>query len=165
MNVHMIFFLILAIVAIAGAVCVLGFKKISHRIVSMAFSFLAIAGLYFLLRAEFIGIVQIMVYVGAITILFIFGMMMTDHRNVSFGGNPRKVHKFLSFIAVSGLLGAMLYGIISMDLPVNEDHYIGTAESIGLELYGNYIIAFIAVGFLLTAALVGAIVIARKEAE
>ncbi|WP_096185858.1 NADH-quinone oxidoreductase subunit J [Evansella halocellulosilytica] len=165
MNAHMIIFLILAIAAITGAVFIIALKKISHRLVSMAFSFLAVAGIYFLLRAEFIGIIQIMVYVGAITILFIFGMMMTDHRNVQFAGDPRKAHKAISFIGVTGLLGVLLYGILGMDLPANEEHYVGTAEQLGLVLYGNYLIAFLAVGFLLTAALVGAIVIARKEAD
>ncbi|WP_416147749.1 NADH-quinone oxidoreductase subunit J [Salipaludibacillus sp. HK11] len=164
MNTQMIFFIVLALIAIVTAVLVMGLNRIAHRVVSMAFSFFAVAGIYFLLGAEFIGIIQIMVYVGAITILFIFGMMMTDHRDIGFGPDPRKAQQVLSFVGVATLLGIMLYGIFSMDLPTAEP-YVGTVESIGLELYGHYFIAFLGSGFLLTSALIGAVVIARKEAD
>ncbi|UTW68319.1 NADH-quinone oxidoreductase subunit J [Anaerobacillus sp. HL2] len=78
-------FLILAILAISSSVLVIILKRIAHRVVSMSFAFFAVAGIYFLLRAEFIGIIQIMVYVGALSILFVFGMMMTEHKSISFG--------------------------------------------------------------------------------
>nr|WP_236784685.1 NADH-quinone oxidoreductase subunit J [Alteribacter salitolerans] len=161
----MTFFLIFSFVIIVCAVLVLALQRISHRLVAMAFCFFAIAGMYFLLRAEFIGIIQIMVYVGAISILFIFGMMLTDHRAVGFGPDRSRLHKVFSFLGVATLLGGMLYGILTADFAVNEEPFVGTAEAIGLELYGNYLIAFQGVAILLLAALVGAIVIARKEAD
>jgi len=161
----MIFFIVLALIAVVSAAMVIGLKRISHRVVSMAFSFFGIAGLYFLLGAEFIGIIQIMVYVGAITILFVFGMMMTEHREMGFGPDPRKIQLFFSFIGVAALLGFMLYGIFSMNLPSTPQPYVGTVEAIGLELYGHYFIAFLGSAFLLTSALIGAVVVARKEAD
>ncbi len=161
----MTFFIILALIAIVSSVLVMALRTISHRVVSMAFSFFAIAGLYFLLGAEFIGIIQIMVYVGAITILFVFGMMMTEHRNIGFGPDPRKIQQVVSFLGVATLLGIMLYGIFSMDLPTTPQPYVGSVEAIGLELYGHYFIAFLGSAFLLTSALIGAVVIARKEAD
>jgi NADH-quinone oxidoreductase subunit J len=161
----MIFFIILALIAIVAAVLVIVLERIAHRVMSMAFSFFAIAALYFLLGAEFIGIIQIMVYVGAITILFVFGMMMTEHRDMGFGPDPRKAQQVLSFIGVAGLLGIMLYGIFTMNLPETPQPYVGTVEAIGLELYGHYFIAFLGSAFLLTSALIGAVVIARKEAD
>lgn len=161
----MIFFLAFAVIAIACAVLVVKLDRISHRIVAMAFNFFAVAGLYFLLGAEFIGIIQIIVYAGAVTILFIFGMMMTEHRHITFGNNPRRVHRILSLLGVGTLLGLMLYGILNLDLPADNEQFYGSAEKIGVELYGHYVVAFIGIGFLLTAALIGAIVIARKEAK
>lgn len=165
MSGELILFLILAILAISCSVLVMVLKRIAHRIVSMAFAFFAVAGLYFLLRAEFIGIVQIMVYVGALSILFVFGMMMTDHKSLSFGPERTTAHKMFSFVGVGVLLLIMLGGIFTLDVPSNQERYIGTAEDIGLELYGNYVIAFQGAGILLLAALVGAIVMARKEAD
>lgn len=162
---QMIFFIILALIAIVSAVLVIGLKRIAHRVMSMAFSFFAIAGLYFLLGAEFIGIIQVMVYVGAITILFVFGMMMTEHRDMGFGPDPRKAQQIFSLIGVVGLLAIMLYGIFSMNLPSTPQPTIGSVEAIGLDLYGNYFIAFLGSAFLLTSALIGAVVIARKEAD
>lgn len=165
MTAQMIFFTILALIAITGAVMMMLLTTISHRVVSMWFSFFAVAGLYFLLGAEFIGIIQIMVYVGAITILFVFGMMMTDHKTVSFEKDPRTAHNVLGTISAVGVLGILLYGIFSMDLPGNTQPEVTTVHAIGMDLYGHYFVAFIAVAFLLTAALIGAIVIARKEAD
>lgn len=158
----MIFFLIFAILAIACAVLVLALRKISHRIVAMAFHFFSVAGIYFVLGAEFIGIIQIIVYAGAVTILFIFGMMMTEHRTIRFDGHPRRSHRVVSFLGVGTLLALMLYGILNLDLPASEQ-YVGSAEEIGTMLYGHYVIPFIGMAFLLTAALIGAIVLARKE--
>ncbi|PYZ96071.1 NADH-quinone oxidoreductase subunit J [Alteribacter lacisalsi] len=165
MSAQMIFFLILGTIVIACSVLVLILRKISHRIAAMAFAFMAIAGLYFLLRAEFIGIIQIMVYVGAVSILFVFGMMLTDHRSAGFGPERSRLHKVVSFAGVGALLGAILYGVLQADFAPNDNPYVGTPEAIGLELYGNYLIAFIGVGVLLLAALTGAVVLARKEAE
>ncbi|OEF96785.1 NADH-quinone oxidoreductase subunit J [Desulfuribacillus alkaliarsenatis] len=159
-------FFVLAIVAIACAVLMISAQRMAHMILSMVFTFLAIAGLYFLLRAEFIGVVQIIVYVGAMAILFVFAVMMTEHKVVSFGPEKHQVHKVLSFVGVGALLAGMLYGISTLDMPANQSpQYIGSAKDIGLELYGYYVIAFEAVAILLLVALVGAIVIARKEAD
>lgn len=165
MTTKMIFFLIFAVLAIACAVLVLALRKISHRIVAMAFHFFSVAALYFLLGAEFIGIIQIIVYAGAVTILFIFGMMMTEHRNVRFDGHPRRSHRIVSFLGVGTLLGLLLYGILNLDLPDQGERFVGSAEEIGTMLYGHYVVPFIGMAFLLTAALIGAIVVARKEAD
>ncbi|AOM81598.1 NADH-quinone oxidoreductase subunit J [Salisediminibacterium beveridgei] len=165
MTTQMIFFTVLALIAIIGAVMMMLLTTISHRVVSMAFSFFAVSGMYFLLGADFIGIIQIMVYVGAITILFIFGMMMTDHKTVSFEKDFRTAHNALGTVASVTLLGILLYGIFSMDLPGNTQPEVTSIHSIGMSLYGHYFVAFIAVAFLLTSALIGAIVIARKEAN
>lgn len=165
MSGEVIIFFILSILAISCSVLVLALKRIAHRVLSMAFAFFAVAGLYFLLRAEFIGIVQIMVYVGALSILFVFGMMMTDHKSVSFGPERTTGHKLVSFVGVGVLLLLMLGGIFTLDVPASQEMYIGTAEDIGVVLYGHYVIAFQGAGILLLAALVGAIVMARKEAD
>ena len=166
MSGELIIFLILAILAISCSVLVIILKRIAHRVTSMFFAFLAVAGIYFLLRAEFIGIVQIMVYVGALSILFVFGMMMTDHKTVSFGPERTTAHKLVSLVGVAVLLVLMLRGIFTLDVPANEAaRYVGSAEEIGIVLYGNYVIAFLGAGVLLLAALVGAIVLARKEAD
>ncbi|OEH85448.1 NADH-quinone oxidoreductase subunit J [Desulfuribacillus stibiiarsenatis] len=163
---EVIIFFILAIIAIACAVLVITLERMAHMILSMVFTFLSIAGLYFLLRAEFIGVVQIIVYVGAMAILFVFGMMMTEHRVVAFTDEePSKGHKSLSFIGVAALLGLILYGLSQFQLPTQAPQYVGSAHDIGLSLYGNYVIAFEAAAILLLVALVGAIVLARKEAE
>lgn len=165
MSGELILFFILAILAISCSVLVIILKRIAHRVLSMVFVFFAVAGIYFLLRAEFIGIIQIMVYVGALSILFVFGMMMTDHKTISFGSDRSLAHKMVSLVGIVALLVIMLQGIFTLDVPTDPERYIGSAEMIGIELYGSYVIAFQGAGILLLAALVGAIVLARKEAD
>ncbi len=165
MNGELIVFLILAILAISSALLVIVLKRIAHRVLSMTFTFFAVAGIYFLLRAEFIGIVQIMVYVGALSILFLFGMMMTDHKLASYTPGRSLAHQLASFVGVLTLLYLMLRGIFSLNVPSSQDISIGTADRIGIELYSNYVVAFEGAGILLLAALIGAIVLARKEAD
>lgn len=166
MSVEVIVFFILALIAISCAVLVINSNRMSHMILAMVFTFLAIAGLYFLLRAEFIGVVQIIVYVGAMAILFVFGVMLTEHKIIDFGQQSHRLHATVSFVGVAVLLMAMLYGISSIEIPGQPTpQYIGSASEIGVHLYGSYVIAFEAVGILLLVALVGAIVLARKETD
>lgn len=166
MNAEVIIFFILALMAISCAVLVINSERMSHMILAMVFTFLAIAGLYFLLRAEFIGVVQIIVYVGAMAILFVFGVMLTEHKIVTFDTQPHRWHSIVSFLGVAILLMTMLYGISVIEIPGAESpQYIGSAFEIGMELYGSYVVAFEAVGVLLLVALVGAVVLARKETE
>lgn len=163
MAVEVVLFFILALVAISGAVMVINTHKMAHMILSMVFSFLAIAGLYFLLRAEFIAIVQVIVYAGALAILFVFGIMMTDHRQLFEITSAYRVHQFLSLAGVTALLGLILYGISTLQVPATAPTTVGSTKDIGIALYGSYVIAFEALGILLLVALIGAIVIARKE--
>jgi hypothetical protein len=72
-------FLLFAIGAIAGVVMMNSLTKVVHMVVAVALTFLSLAGVYILLEAEFVAMIQILVYGGAMTILMIFGIMMTKH--------------------------------------------------------------------------------------
>lgn len=161
---EMIIFMVLALIAVGGAVLLINAQRMAHMVLSMVFVFLAIAGLYFLLRAEFIGIVQIIVYVGAMAILFVFAVMMTEHRVVTLRRVEHPVHNFLALSGTGLLLAFMLYAISTLgDYGKASPQHIGSAKDIGINLYGYYVVAFEAAGILLLLALIGAIVVARKE--
>ena len=72
-------FMGLALVAIIGGVLLLNLTKVVHMVVSLIFTFVAIAGIYVLLSAEFVAAVQVLIYSGAITIIMLFGIMLTKH--------------------------------------------------------------------------------------
>src|SRR5690606_36276017 len=77
-----IMFMVFAHLAIGGAVFMLNFTKVIHMVISLSVTFISLAAIYVMLQAEFVGVVQVLIYAGAITILMIFGIMMTNHREI-----------------------------------------------------------------------------------
>lgn len=77
---ELIAFIGLALVAIVGGVLLITLTKVVHMVIALVFTFLGIAGIYMLLSAEFVAIVQILIYSGAITIVMLFGIMLTKHQ-------------------------------------------------------------------------------------
>jgi NADH-quinone oxidoreductase subunit J len=158
-------FLGLALVAIAGGVFMLNLTKVVHMVVALVFTFVSIAGLYVLLSAEFVAAVQVLIYSGAITIIMLFGIMLTRHQDEgeSTGGFLRKA---LTFLAIAAFGVAMYFGIYNLDLGEQAAtlHEKNT-EQIGMALYSKYIIPFEITSVVLLVALVGAIILAKKDDE
>ncbi len=144
----------------------ISFTKVVHMVVSLAFTFLSLAGIYIMLDAEFVAVVQILIYAGAITILMVFGIMMTKHQDVDVEPN-RPLHSVGLLIGVIGLFGILFYAIQQSNIvPVTE---FAAAEdntrAIGEQLYTQHVIPFELVSVLLTVAFIGAIVLAKREEE
>ncbi|QED49710.1 NADH-quinone oxidoreductase subunit J [Cytobacillus dafuensis] len=158
-------FLSLAIVAVMGGVLLLNLTKVVHMVVALVFTFISIAGIFVLLSAEFLAVVQILLYSGAITIIMLFGIMLTRHDDTSEpkAGSLRKV---LLFLGVLGFGFAVYIGIYNLDFgQVPNTLHENNTEQIGMALYSKYIIPFELTSVLLLAALIGAIVLAKKDDE
>ncbi|MBB6638105.1 NADH-quinone oxidoreductase subunit J [Cohnella thailandensis] len=158
-------FFLLAACAIVGAVLAINFTKVVHMALSLAFTFVSLAGLYVLLQAEFVAFVQVLLYVGAVTILMIFGIMMTKHQ--SEGREPgRPLLETLAAIGCLCLFGILFYAIRNASFPkpqaeLPEDNTM----AIGKLLYSAYAIPFELVSVLLTVAFIGAVALAKREKE
>lgn len=161
-----IFFFIFAILAVGSAVAVVTFRNPVHSVISLMVCFLQMAALFVLLRSPFLAVVQIFVYVGAILVLFLFVIMMLDIRRVSMER------------VVSGgqfwIIGLLCVLIIEMVLIVSrsrlstfsiapEIRLDGGVKEIGEALFTKYILPFEVVSLILLVALLGAIVLGRKE--
>ncbi|MDF2835298.1 MAG: NADH-ubiquinone/plastoquinone oxidoreductase chain 6 [Paenibacillus sp.] len=163
-------FFIFAAVMIAGAVLMISLEKVVHMVVSMAAVFLGLAGMYVLLDAEFAAFVQVLIYAGAVSILMIFGIMMTKHNAEK---EPvRALHESLAAVGALSLFGLLFYAIRTTELPsaaADAPGAPGTAPDntmvIGELLYTGYIVPFELLSILLTVAFIGAISLAKKEAE
>ena len=158
-------FMALAIVAVMGGVLLLNLSKVVHMVVALVFTFISIAGIFILLSAEFLAVAQILLYSGAITIIMLFGIMLTRHDDASEPktGIVRKVLLLLGVLGFAFTVYIGIYGLDFGDLP-NTLHEKNT-EQIGVALYSKYIIPFELTSVLLLAALIGAIVLARKDDE
>ena len=139
-------------------------SNLVHAAFSLLFTFFGIAGLYVLLGADFIGVVQVIIYIGGILVLIVFGVMMTErgrmlHLSVQLPG--RLLASILSLI----MLGALFLAFTSARWPVAP--FPGEAEptsaAIGDLLLGKYLIPFELAALLLLAGLVGAVLIVRRS--
>ena len=156
-------FMGLALVAIIGGVLLLNLTKVVHMVVALIFTFVSIAGIYVLLSAEFVAAVQILIYSGAITIIMLFGIMLTKHDDddETTTGKGRKV---LLFLGVIGFAVAVYIGIYDFNVvQVPTDLHVDNTMKIGEALYSKWVIPFELTSVLLLVALVGAIVLAKKE--
>ncbi|GMB09417.1 NADH dehydrogenase subunit J [Thermolongibacillus altinsuensis] len=156
-------FLALALVALAGGIFMLNLTKVVHMVVALVFTFVSIAGVYVLLSAEFIAAVQVLIYSGAITIIMLFGIMLTRHQDDGQStGSP--LRKALALLATLAFGAAVYVGIRHLDFGEEAAalHEKNT-EQIGVALYTNYVIPFELTSVLLLVALVGAIILAKKD--
>ncbi|OSY13206.1 NADH-ubiquinone oxidoreductase chain J [Bacillus mycoides] len=166
MNGEFVAFFILSLSAIIGGVLMLNLTKVMHMMLALVLMFLSIAGLYFLLSAEFIGVAQILLYSGAITIIMIFGIMLTKHNAEN--ESRLTLRKWIIFFAVVAFGAVMYFAVNSIDfsnqstqgsLPLHENNTL----QIGTLLYSKYIIPFELTSVILLVALVGAIILAKKD--
>lgn len=172
MNLYDLAFYILAFITIASAVIVVLNRNIVHSAYALMFTLLSIAGLYVLLTADFIAVVQIMVYVGGILILLLFGIMLT-HEQTKVRIKTNYIYIAFALFGI-GMLAAILYNYLpiptfdftKVDYTKIEKAVVpgsSTIKPIGKFLVTDFVFIFELLGMLLLIALVGATTIARKE--
>jgi NADH-quinone oxidoreductase subunit J len=156
-------FWILAIVAVLGALGVVLLRNVFRAALSLVLCFLAVAGLYVTLSADFLAAVQILVYVGAIAVLIILAIMLT--RDVQ-RGSPGNRLQIPAFIVAVLFLAIVSFAIFQTswqiaDLPPAEP----TTSSLALKLFGDggFLLPLEIAPVLLLAAIIGAIVLVREK--
>ena len=159
-----IIFWILAIVMAFGAMRVVTTRNVVHAALYLVVTLMGAAALYILLFAEFVAWAQVLVYVGAVVVLMLFGLMLTRAPIGSddFDNNQR---------GLAAIVAGAVFGVTSWILVrAFEGETIGfvrdegtTSGEVGREIFSNYVLPFEVVSVLLLAALVGAVVIARRD--
>ena len=158
-------FLGLALMAIAGGVLMLNLTKVVHMVVALVLTFVSVAGLYVLLSAEFVAAVQVLIYSGAITIIMLFGIMLTRHQDEAeaTGGIVRRA---LTLLAILAFGIAVYFGVYNLDLGEQATTlHENNTEQIGMVLFTKYVIPFEVASVILLVALIGAIILAKKDDE
>ncbi len=157
-------FYVFALMTVVSAVVVVFSPNVIRAAFALMFTFLGVAGLYVLLLADFIAIAQVLIYVGGILVLLIFGVMLTqrvtraDLAVESAGGIP-------ATITVGVLLGTLLLLLTRATWILREPpaDIEGTTSAIGTGLLTTFLLPFEVAGFLLLVAVMGAAMIARKS--
>ncbi|MGB3744036.1 MAG: NADH-quinone oxidoreductase subunit J [Xanthobacteraceae bacterium] len=168
MLLHAIFFYLFAVVTVASAVMVIAARNPVHSVLFLILAFVNAAGLFVLMGAEFLAWILIIVYVGAVALLFLSVVMMLD---VDFTALRRGV---LSYLPVGALIGAVLLIELlivvgawavgpdvakAITAPIPPPSQVSNTQALGLVLYTNYIYFFQAAGIILLVAMIGAIVL------
>ena len=153
-------FIVIAILTLVAALAAATLSKLIHAALSFALAFVGVAAFYFLLGAEFVGLVQVFVYVGAVAVLIVFTIMLTRHetaRDRGFNGSG----VILALAVFGGLLWAILKsGNLALAAPPSVSL---TVKQIGESLMTDYVWPLQCIGVLLTAALIGALVLVLEE--
>ena len=154
---------ILALVIAVSALRVVTAKNVVHAALYLVLVLSGVAGIFILLAAEFLAIVQVLVYIGAIVVLFLFGIMLTRApigKSNELDNDQRGWAAFVA-LALLGLLGAILNDGFG-DTKI-EAASVGRTGDVGLSIFQTFVIPFEVISVLLLAALVGAVVIARRD--
>ncbi len=171
MSLELILFFVFALVAVVSAILMITRTNPVISALFLIVNFASLAGLYLLLNAQFIAVAQVIVYAGAIMVLFLFVIMLLNPEKEKslMSWNPKvKVFAYIIAFLVFIQLVYMIFFAnphFSAAAPVTASVNAGTIQSIGLELFTHYILPFEAAGFLLLAATIGALVLAKKKFE
>lgn len=160
----------LGILAVFSALMMITRKSPINSALFLILNFFTTSGIYLLLRAQFIAIIQVLVYMGAIMVLFLFVIMLLnlgDEKNLKEILGFKKLTALLLSILLMCLLGftvfAGFYG--RFDKISDNSLAIGTAEFLGKELTTTYSVPFELASFLLIVGIIGAVVLAKKKFE
>ena len=166
MGVTQILFGFLSVVALFSALMMITSKNPVYSVLWLIVTFFAISGHYILLNAQFLAIVNIIVYAGAIMVLFLFVIMLMNLNRTT---DPQK-NKWLKFAgAVSGgclllvLVAALQDSEVKKQAALVKVGNIGLIKNLGKELFTNYVVPFEISSILFLSAMVGAVVIGKKE--
>lgn len=156
-------FWIMAVIVVIAALGVVFVRNIFRAALSLILCFITVAGLYVTLSADFLAVVQILVYVGAISVLIILAIMMT--RDVQ-KGSPSNKMKLPAFIVAAVVLGIMIYTVTSTTWQVSsESPLTPTTAPLAMKLFSEsgFILPVEIAAMMILAAIIGAIVIAREK--
>ena len=173
---HSIFFYTFSIIAVISAIMVTVSKNTVHSVFFLILDFISISCLFIMIGAEFLGMIMLIVYVGAVAVLFLFVVMMLNvaqQKNQWFASEASSKHipvgliiSTLIFVELIIVVGGWKYKPDLFDLNNSITNYgMSNTHSLGLVLYTDYIHVFQISGMILLVAMIGAIVLTFRKRE
>src|SRR5215210_6168285 len=165
---HAIAFYVLSFFILGFAVLVVSTRNTVHAVLYLVLNFLAVAALYVLLTAQFLAVIQVLVYAGGIVVLYLFVVMLVNlKRPPEAHSDPHRKTKLGLGLSAAVLAELALLAVRSSDMPVRPIveaaavPVTGNTEVVGWMLYTSYLIPFEIASMLLLVAMIGAIVLAK----
>ena len=165
MNITTLAFIILSVIAVGSAIMMITSKSPVKSVLWLIVVFFTISGHYILLNAQFLAIVNIIVYAGAIMVLFLFVVMLM---NLNAETEPIKNYRLQLIGIISG--GSLLLILVSSLMKMDAEQLVqmnvgdaGLIKVLGKTLFSNYVLPFEISSVLFLSAMIGAVVIGKKE--
>lgn len=165
MNITTLLFIILSVVAAFAGIMMITSKNPVHSILWLIVVFFAISGHYIMLNAQFLAIVNIIVYAGAIMVLFLFVVMLM---NLNADTEPVKNYRLRLIGLISG--GSLLLVLLAALMDIDKQQLVqmnvgdaGLIKELGKNLFTNYVLPFEISSVLFLSAMIGAVVIGKKQ--
>ena len=163
----LLFFYLFAAIAIAGALgMVLNTRNTVAAALSLVLTMVSLGGVYVLLEAYLIGVLQILVYAGAIVVLFLFVVMLLNLRRDEFSPQRQLATKIVAGgigLVVLVMFLRIIHGAFGAPAAIPED--FGGYRQVGTALFTDYVLAFEVTSLLLLAAMVGAVILAKRKID
>ncbi|CUS77842.1 NADH dehydrogenase subunit J [Candidatus Kryptonium thompsonii] len=156
-------FYVLAFITVGSAIVVVSSRNIIYSAFALLFTFFGVAGLYVLLNADFIAVTQVLIYVGGILVLIIFGVMLTT-KVFDVPVKTETLHVGPAIVVTGAIMGT-LFGVILKTkwFDILNVQWDGTTKKIGERLMTDFLLPFEVASVVLLVALLGAVIIARRE--
>lgn len=160
---EVIFWVIWALVAVSAMIVAFS-KNLVYSVFSLLATFVGVAGIYIFLNADFLAVTQIVIYVGGILVLLVFGIMLTN-RIVVAKITQSSLQRSTGLLVVGILFLILVLTLLEQPWPLaaSAAEFDSTVNKIGQLLFGDYLILFEVASVLLLGALIGAATLARKE--
>jgi len=163
MNLQLLFFFFAA-VAVGAAINVLAQKHVLYSALSLIVMLTSVSVLFIFLRADFIAVIQVIVYAGAIMVLFTFVIMLLNLPADEDGADRLRWLKFIGIPLGLFLLFLIVATLWNVEpLGTTRAQMVGSPQAIGTSLFNDYLLPFEATSLLILIALVGAVVFAKKD--
>ena len=164
-------FYIFAALSVFGAIGVLFLKNPIHCALSLVGTFFCLGSIYVMLNAEFVAVIQVLIYAGAIMVLFLFVLMLLSSKDTHMSSNKLTLGKILAVLLSLGIFFQIAVLFTGNDLklgskgkyPIEVVEEIGSIALIGRLLFTDYILSFEIIAILLLVAVIGAVVIAKRK--
>ncbi len=162
-----ILFILIALVLISTAVGVVASRNPVRSALLLVVNFFALALLYFTLSAQFLGVIQIIVYAGAIMVLFLFVIMLLNLGSPEATLGERGLRRPLAWVVALGLFALLVSQVfVVASYPVQQaSPTVGTARTIGFALFTQWAFPVLMLGLLLTVGVIGSILLARRRSS
>lgn len=167
--IHPIPFIILAAIAVAAALGMLLSRNAVHSALYLVLNFFTVAVFYLVLNAPFIAMVQIIVYAGAIVVLFLFVIMLLGADRLRGAADqirgPERFHRYAAVVLALALIGVFAYLLLGNSVGGTQLSPLidASPQALGMTLFEDYVFPFIVTGVLLLAAIIGVVIFGQTK--